>query len=997
MNRKRARYGIPQGFKLRYTLRRHKNRIIKIAWSPDGKRLASPSFDRTICIWDTETGKFSQKLKGHECEVGNAAWSPDGKIIAAGARDGTVRLWNTKNGKYMRELKGHSQLVRSVSWSPDGHILASSSDDHTVIFWDPVNGLELRSFQENARIPYVLWTPKGDKIISASDDSCIRIYDTKTFKKLITLRGHTSHVLNLALSPDERTLASASTDNTIRIWDIEKGKTMHILEGHTRTVGGVSFSSAGDFLASRSSDSTVRLWRCDTWESIAVMDELAFGPVILWHSNLAFHPRDYYLATIGEDDMVIHIWDLDVTLLLGMLSPRTSVRYTNAKVVLVGDTGVGKTGLGYVLTGKKFEPTESTHGRHVWIFDSHGVKDGVGVIETRETLLWDLAGQPGYRLIHQLHLKEVAVALVVFDARSETEPFAGVKHWNRALRQAQRYHGNDTWSFKKFLVSARSDRGGIPVSQKRITALINELAYDGYFETSAKEGWGIDELIKSIKECIDWNSLPKVSSNELFRFIKQFLIGEKKRGRVLSTSVDLYRTFVQLYSSLTQDNDIREEFNVCIVLLESQDLIRRLSFGGFVLLQPELLDAYASDIINAAKDEPDGLGCILEEDVLNCRFKIPDIERIKDKQQERLLLIATIEELQRHELVLKEVTDKGTELVFPSQFTREKPDAPDVLGKSVIFDFEGPILNIYTTMAVRIAHSYLFKKKNMWKNAAAYQANIGGTCGIVLIEVDEGHGQLILFYDPLTTEAIRFQFEEYVAAHLNRRALPKTIKRRRIVVCEECGEPIPDSTVRRRRERGHNTLHCPVCEKKMNIVDFEERSVINLPSTIEEIDRNADCIRDLETCATILKGKIETVDFDVFLCHNSADKQTVKQIGERLKERGILPWLDEWELRPGLPFQKALEEQIKKIKTAAVFVGKDGIGPWEDMEMLAFLRQFVKRNCPVIPVILDGCQLTPELPTFLEGMTFVDFRNQDPDPFEQLIWGITGERLTPGF
>ena len=101
---------------------------------------------------------------------------------------------------------------------------------------------------------------------------------------------------------------------------------------------------------------------------------------------------------------------------------------------------------------------------------------------------------------------------------------------------------------------------------------------------------------------------------------------------------------------------------------------------------------------------------------------------------------------------------------------------------------------------------------------------------------------------------------------------------------------------------------------------------------------------------------------------------TYKQIGEQLKLHGILPWLDEWELRPGLPWQPLLEKQIGKIKSAAVFVGKNGRGPWQDAELYAFLRQFAKRECPVIPVILPDGESAPDLPIFLEGMTWVDFR-----------------------
>lgn len=138
--------------------------------------------------------------------------------------------------------------------------------------------------------------------------------------------------------------------------------------------------------------------------------------------------------------------------------------------------------------------------------------------------------------------------------------------------------------------------------------------------------------------------------------------------------------------------------------------------------------------------------------------------------------------------------------------------------------------------------------------------------------------------------------------------------------------------------------------------------------------------------------KRATGDFDVFLCHNNKDKELVREIALELENRGVLGWLDEWELRPGLPWQEALQQQIGKIKSAAVFVGENGIGPWQREELNAFLREFVGRCCPVIPVLLPTAPEKPELPGFLQGMTWVDFRKRSPEPMEQLCWGITGSR-----
>lgn len=142
----------------------------------------------------------------------------------------------------------------------------------------------------------------------------------------------------------------------------------------------------------------------------------------------------------------------------------------------------------------------------------------------------------------------------------------------------------------------------------------------------------------------------------------------------------------------------------------------------------------------------------------------------------------------------------------------------------------------------------------------------------------------------------------------------------------------------------------------------------------------------------ILQRKRAAGRFDVFLCHNSADKPAVKRVAQQLKEAGILPWLDEWELPPGQPWQPLLEKQIGNIKSAAVFVGAVGIGPWQQQELYGFLNEFAGRRLPVIPVLLPDAPSKPELPIFLRAMTWVDFRSSDPDPRKMLIWGITGER-----
>lgn len=145
-----------------------------------------------------------------------------------------------------------------------------------------------------------------------------------------------------------------------------------------------------------------------------------------------------------------------------------------------------------------------------------------------------------------------------------------------------------------------------------------------------------------------------------------------------------------------------------------------------------------------------------------------------------------------------------------------------------------------------------------------------------------------------------------------------------------------------------------------------------------------------DACLETKEKNKSTSKFDVFLCHNSADKEEVKKIGLWLRSQNIIPWLDEWELRPGFSWQQEIEKIMDDISCVAVFVGASGVGPWQSQETEFFIRKFVEKKCPVIPVILRSAEAQPKLPTFLHGMTWVDFRKKRPNQYHQLYFGITG-------
>lgn len=972
-----------------FTLRDGPELIRRIMWAPAGCTIAAPRSDGTIVIWDAEHGTAVRKIVSGEKTVYSVAWSPDGQTLAVGGDTGDIALWSVRDGQLIGRLHGPSEWVNTLAWSSTD-ILASGSEDGCVRLWD----IARRSYREltghRGNINGLAWSSDGVTLCSGSGDSNVALWDGPTGKLLCMLRGHRDWAFAVAWAPGDKLLVSASIDATLRVWDPLARREDRVLEGHSAKLSSVSFIADGRLLASKSSDGTVRLWRCDRWQCAAILAEPSSGR---YSPSLAFHPSKPLLATLDDRDTALRIWRVDPASVLGA-GANAPTYYRSAKVVLVGDTGVGKSGLATVLTGQAYREMESSHGRNVLAFDlsDQQVDDGR---EIRETFLWDLAGQPGYRLVNQMSLREVSVALVVFDARSEVDPLAGVRHWVRALKQAAERQGTNAVPLTMFLVIGRSDRTGVALSNERIENLQREMGFRSCHKTSAREGWGVALLATAIREAIPWTELPLVSSTELLWRLRHFILDEIKAGRLLCTGAELLRMFQRTYHGF-DDGDLGAQFDTCIGRLENRDLVRRLSFGGQVLLQPQLLDAYASAIVDAAKTEPDGLGSILEADCLRGVFQMSADARLRDGGQEELVLLATVKELLEHDLALREHADGGTYLVFPSQCLRDWPAAIEPPGKAFTCHFEGPVQNLYSTLAVRLAHSEFFatERDGMWRNAILFRAKHGGQCRIFLNTFDEGTGTLTLSFDKDATTGTRLLFKEYVVAHLERRALSGSLRVERAFVCEACGTPVPETYAAILQRHGRRTFEC-ACGGVVSLADAEA-PLADHRAQLTRMDKAADESRDRAVAAMTLQGKMKTSDFDVLLCHNDEDKEAVKKIGNQLKAFGILPWLDEWNLRPGFPWQQALQAEIRNIKAAAVFIGPDGLGPWQSMELHAVIAKFIKRGAPVIPVFLDGLEATPDLPPFLESFQAVDFRKPVPDPMDQLIWGITGHRHGSG-
>jgi len=317
---------MPPGGPLLRTLLGHSSEVNAVAVTADGCHVVSASNDKTVKVWDLQSGQLLRTLVGHSSWVTAVAVTADGCHVVSGSSDNTLKVWDLESGQLLRTLVGHSSKVASVAVVVGECHVISASADRTLKVWDLHSGQLLRTIEGHASsINGVAVTPDGQNAVSGSADKTLKVWDLHSGQLIRTIEGHASFVNGVAITLDGQRVVSASADKTLKVWDLQSGQLIRTIEGHTNFVNAVVITPDGRSVISASADKTLKVWDLQSGQLIRTIEG---------HANfvnaVAVTP-DGRTAVSASAGNTIRVWDLHSGQLLRSMVDRAN--FINAMIV----------------------------------------------------------------------------------------------------------------------------------------------------------------------------------------------------------------------------------------------------------------------------------------------------------------------------------------------------------------------------------------------------------------------------------------------------------------------------------------------------------------------------------------------------------------------------------------------------------------------------------------------------------------------------------------